>query len=268
MVLNPNCLEIDHFIRRLKAMQNIGYALILAALAYYAWYDILGPAFTLAFRPLISGFFAGLIVGNLQMGLLIGGTLELMALGVYTYGGATIPEYSVGAILGTYFGAQQNSFQLGLALAIPAALLLTQLDILNRFLNFIFVHRADAYAEQGNSKGFDRMMVYTSHMIWGFTRAIPVFLAIALGAPAVQAVTNFFNTYPWINNGIAVAGGLLPALGFAMLLRIMPIQKYPAFLLLGFVMFAYLKMPLMGIAVAGIAIALVFQQLKYRAAEG
>jgi PTS system mannose-specific IIC component len=65
-----------------------------------------------------------------------------------------------------------------------------------------------------------------------------------------------------------VAGGLLPALGFAMLLRIMPIQKYPAFLLLGFVMFAYLKMPLMGIAVAGIAIALVYQQLKYRSAEG
>jgi PTS system mannose-specific IIC component len=52
-----------------------------------------------------------------------------------------------------------------------------------------------------------------------------------------------------------------------MLLKIMPIQKYPAFLLLGFVMFAYLKVPLVGIAIAGIAITLVFQQLKYRTAE-
>ena len=53
-----------------------------------------------------------------------------------------------------------------------------------------------------------------------------------------------------------------------MLLKIMPVQKYPAFLLLGFVMFAYLNMPLVGIVIAAVAIALVFQQLKYRTAEG
>jgi PTS system mannose-specific IIC component len=246
---------------------TIVYAIVLAALAYYAWWDILGPTFTLAFRPLISGFFTGLIIGDVQMGLLIGGTLELMALGVYTYGGATIPEYSVGAILGTYFGSSMG-FEVGIALAIPAALLLSNLDVLNRFLNFIFVHRADTYAEQGNQKSFDRMMRIFSHMIWGFTRAIPVFLAIAFGEPVVRALNSFFETYPWINKGIATAGGILPALGFAMLLKIMPISKYPAFLLFGFVMFAYLKMPLVGIAIAAVAIALVFQQLKYRTAEG
>jgi len=243
------------------------YAIVLAALAYYAWWDILGPTFTLAFRPLISGFFTGIIIGDVQMGLLIGGTLELMALGVYTYGGATIPEYSVGAILGTYFGSSMG-FEVGIALAIPAALLLSNLDVLNRFLNFIFVHRADTYAEQGNTKSFDRMMRIFSHMIWGFTRAIPVFLAVAFGEPVVAALNNFFQTYPWINKGIATAGGILPALGFAMLLKIMPVQKYPAFLLLGFVMFAYLQMPLVGIAIAAVAMALVFQQLKYRTAEG
>lgn len=84
----------------------------------------------------------------------------------------------------------------------------------------------------------------------------------------MKAITQFFTNYPWINKGIGVAGGLLPALGFAMLLKIMPIQKYPAFLLLGFVMFAYLKMPLVGIAIAGVAITLVYQQLKLKAAEG
>jgi len=245
---------------------TIVYALVLGLLAYYAWYDILGPTITLAFRPLISGFFTGLIIGDVKTGLLIGGTLELMALGVYTYGGATIPEYSVGAILGTYFG-KTNGFDTGLALAIPAALLLTQVDVLNRFLNFVFVHRADAYAEAGDSKGFDRMMVAYSHMIWGFSRFIPVFLAVAFGKGVVDAVTTFFNTYPWIDKGIMVVGGLLPALGFAMLLKIMPVVKYPAFLLIGFVLFAYLKVPLLGIAVAGVAIALVYQQIKYRTSE-
>lgn len=241
-------------------------ALVLAIWAYLGIYDALGPNFILASRPLVAGFVTGLIVGDVQTGLLIGGTLELMALGVYTYGGATVPDYMVGAILGTYFGKGGN-FETGIALAIPAALLLTQVDILNRFLNFIFVHRADTYAEKGDAKSFDRMMAFGSHVIWGLSRALPVFLAIAFGEPVVKAVSSFFDAYPWINKGIVAAGGILPALGFAMLLKIMPIDKYPAFLMVGFVMFAYLKMPLVGIAIAAVAMALIYQYLKYGVKE-
>jgi len=241
-------------------------ALVLALLAYLGVYDMLGPNFIMLSRPLIAGFFTGVIIGDIQSGLLIGGTLELMALGVYTYGGATIPDYLVGAILGTYFGRGGN-FETGIALAIPAALLLTQVDIANRFLNFVFVHRADRQAEEGDDTSFDRMMVYFSHMIWGLSRAIPVFLAIAFGQPLVEGMTNFFNNNPWINRGISTAGGILPALGFAMLLTILPVQKYPAFLIVGFVLFAYLNMPLVGIALLGLAIALIFQYVKYNRAE-
>jgi PTS system mannose-specific IIC component len=248
-------------------MSPIVSAIVLGLWAYIGFYDALGPNFIQAYRPLMAGTVAGLVVGNVQMGMLMGGTLELMALGVYTYGGATIPDYQSGAILGTYFGTQTNSFETGLALAIPAALLLTQVDILNRFLNFVFVHRADAYAAAGDSKGFERMMVLYSHVIWGLSRGLPVFLAIAFGKGLVDAVSGFFNAYPWINNGIKAVGGILPALGFAMLLRIMPVGKYPAFLLLGFVMFAYLKIPLLGIAIAAVAIALLYQSLKYQPKE-
>jgi len=241
-------------------------ALILAIWAYLCIFDILGPTFFLGFRPLIAGFGTGILVGDVQTGMMVGATLELMALGVYTYGGATIPDYTVGAILGTYFG-KTLGFEGGVALAIPAALLLTQVDVLNRFLNFIFVHRADRYAEAGDAAGFDRMMIFFSHIIWGLSRAIPVFLAVAFGEDLVQGISAFFQANPWFNRGIMVTGGVLPALGFAMLLKILPVEQYPAFLLLGFVMYAYLKIPLLGIALAAFAIALVFQQVKYRAKE-
>jgi PTS system mannose-specific IIC component len=243
-------------------MGNFGIALILAVWAYLCVYDMLGPSFFLAYRPLIAGFVTGLIVGDVQTGMLIGGTLELMALGVYTYGGATVPDFTVGAILGTFFGKGGN-FETGIALAIPAALLLTQVDVLNRFLNFIFVHRADSYAEAGDDKSFDRMMVFGSHIIWGLSRALPVFLAVAFGEGLVNSLTAFFNANPWINQGISVTGGLLPALGFAMLLKIMPVEKYPAFIMIGFALFAYLQVPLVGIAILGLAFAMIFQYLKY-----
>lgn len=241
-------------------------ALLLALWAYLCIFDMLNTNFLMIGRPLIAGFFTGLFIGDVRSGLLIGGTLELMALGVYTYGGATIPDFTVGAILGTYFGRGGN-FETGIALAIPAALLLTQVDILNRFLNFVFVHRADRYAEEGNAAGFERMMVFTSHIIWGLSRALPVFLLIAFGQPLVESITAFFNANPWINKGISTAGGILPALGFAMLLKILPVKQYFAFLLIGFIMFAYLKMPLVGIALAGIALAVIYQNLKYGRVE-
>jgi PTS system mannose-specific IIC component len=241
-------------------------ALILAIWAYLCVFDMLGPNIIMASRPLIAGFVTGILVGDVRTGMMVGGTLELMALGVYTYGGATIPDYTVGAILGTYFG-KSLGFEGGVALAIPAALLLTQVDILNRFLNFIFVHRADAYAEKGDSASFERMMIFFSHAIWGLSRAIPVFLAVAFGEGLVKAISAFFEANPWFNRGITVAGGILPALGFAMLLKILPVEQYPAFLLLGFVMYAYLKIPLVGIALAAVATALIFQQLKYQAKE-
>jgi mannose/fructose/N-acetylgalactosamine-specific phosphotransferase system component IIC len=72
-------------------------ALILALWATFCIYDTLGPTFIYAGRPLVAGTvagtIAGAIVGDPTLGLSIGGTLELTALGVYIYGGATIPDY-------------------------------------------------------------------------------------------------------------------------------------------------------------------------------
>lgn len=241
-------------------------ALILGIWAYLAICDNLAPRILMAGRPLMAGTVTGILVGDIQTGMRVGATLELMALGVYTYGGATIPDYLSGAILGTYFG-RDLGFEGGVALAIPAALLLTQVDVLQRFLNFVFVHAGDSYAERGNQGAFDRMMIFLSHGIWGLSRAIPVFLAIAFGQGLVEAVSGFFDANPWFRRGIQVAGGILPALGFAMLLKILPVEEYPVFLLLGFVMFAYLGMPLLGIALAAVAITVIFQRLKYAGEE-
>ncbi len=241
-------------------------ALILAIWAYLAILDNLAPRLMMAGRPLMAGTVTGILVGDVQTGMRVGATLELMALGVYTYGGATIPDYLVGSIVGTYFG-RELGFEAGVAVAIPAALLLTQVDVLQRFLNVVFAHAGDSYAEDGNQPAFDRMMVLWSHVIWGLSRAIPVFLAVAFGEALVAGVSGFFDRNPWFQRGMQVTGGLLPALGFAMLLTILPVGEYPFFLLLGFVMFAYLEMPLLGIALAAVAIAVIFQQLKYSGEE-
>src|SRR5919108_6430664 len=80
-------------------------AILLSIWAVICIYDILGPTLIMGFRPLIASTGAGIIVGDVQLGMAVGATLELAALGVYTYGGATIPDYQTGAIIGTALAA-------------------------------------------------------------------------------------------------------------------------------------------------------------------
>lgn len=54
-------------------------------------------------KPSMAGFFAGLIMGDMTTGLIVGGTLNLLVLGVGNFGGASIPDYMTGAVLGTTF---------------------------------------------------------------------------------------------------------------------------------------------------------------------
>lgn len=209
---------------------------------------------------MVAGVFTGFVVGDVQTGLQVGATLTLMSLGMGTYGGATIPDFMTGAILGTAFGAlTKQGLAGGLAIAVPAALLMTQLDVFGRASTTAFIHAADRYVEKHDEKGFTRMHIL-GQLPWGLTRAIPVFLAIWLGSAPVQAFINWMPQ--WFMKGMRVAGSVLPALGFALLLTMLPTKRYWPFLILGYVLFAYLKMPVLGIAVVGTAIAALYMTLK------
>ncbi len=69
-------------------------AVVLTLWAIFCIFDVLGPTLIYASRPLIAGTVAGLIIGDVTLGMAVGATMELAALGVYTYGGATIPDYT------------------------------------------------------------------------------------------------------------------------------------------------------------------------------
>jgi mannose/fructose/N-acetylgalactosamine-specific phosphotransferase system component IIC len=243
-------------------------AILLTVLACVAMFDALGPKTLMLTRPLLSGTAAGLIVGHPALGMAIGATLELIALGVYTYGGATIPDYQTGAIIGTALaatgsGAIPAQTAIGIAVGLPAALLLASLDPIGRFLPTFLIHRADRYALEGNSRGVT-VMHWLGLVPWLLPRAIPTFLAaLALNS---DTVTRLQHDIPkGLVDGLTFTGGLLPAVGFAMLLTIMPVKRYWYMLLIGFVLFAYLKVPLVGIALFGLPIAIMYVLFADRA---
>lgn len=233
--------------------------LLLTLYAGFAFYD--GNNTTFGFvKPSMAGFMAGLILGDIKTGLFVGGTLNLLVLGVGNFGGASIPDYMTGALLGTAFAIQSGEPELGVTLAIPIGLLMIQLDILARFSNTFFQHRAEKYVSEGK---FDKAanMNILGLIPQSLSRMLPVFVALIFGSTFVQLVVD--NIPMWLMSGLKTAGGILPALGVAILLRYLPVSKNIPYLILGFVLAAYLKVPVLGVALVGVALAiLVFQNDK------
>ena len=58
-------------------------------------------------------------------------------------------------------------------------------------------------------------------------------------------------------NGISVASGMIPALGFAMLAKLTVTQKTLPFLFLGFAFVSYLGVDVTGVAIFGLIIAVL-----------
>ncbi|MGL4453203.1 MAG: PTS mannose/fructose/sorbose/N-acetylgalactosamine transporter subunit IIC [Sarcina sp.] len=236
--------------------------LVLGLYAALAQYDGLHLGFGLP-KPVIAGCFAGIVMGDMTTGLLVGGTLQLMTLGVSNYGGASIPDYTSASIIATALTVSTGQgLEFAVGIGVPAALLLVQLDILARMTNTFFQHKAEAYAEKKNYKKVELMNVL-GIIPWSLSRFLPVFIILFFGADMVDKILAV--SPEWFLTGLKTAGGLLPAIGIAILLKYLPLKSYASYLLIGFVLAAYLNVPVLGVALIGGAIA--FNRFKDKEAE-
>lgn len=87
-----------------------------------------------------------------------------------------------------------------------------------------------------------------------------VMIGYYLGSNVIE---SFLAIIPdWINTGLEITLGLLPSVGFALLMKmIMPLKMVP-FFLLGFCLSMYLGIPGTGIAVFGAILAIVLTEIK------
>ena len=239
-------------------MQGISVVFLLLVILYMiiAVADMLSIQCGL-YTPLFAATFVGLLLGDIQTGLIIGATLQLMTLGVATYGGATVPDYLSGAVMGTTYAIiSGEGAEYGIALAIPIGLLLTQMDILGRMSNSFFQHYADRCAERGDDKGVERANLL-GFIPWALSRVIPVTIGLMFGEAVVSSINAWIPA--WFMTGLKTAGAILPAMGMAILMHYLPIKKYFAYFIIGFVMladagsmFSVMAAALLGLAFAAI----------------
>ena len=217
--------------------------------------------------PVFAGFITGLIMGDLTTGLFIGGSLQLFVLGVGTFGGASRIDATSGAVLATAFSVAQGiKPELAIAtIAVPVATLLTYFDILGRMTTTYFAHRVDAAIERFDYKGIERNYLLGA-LPWALSRALPVFLALAFGGTFVQAIVDGVAGVKWLAAGLTLAGRMLPGLGFAILLRYLPVKRNLHYLALGFGLTAMLTVLYSNIQTLGGAVSSIVVTLPKDAA--
>ena len=205
-------------------------------------------------RPIISGLVVGLILGDVKTGLMAGATMELAWLGLVPLAGAQPPNIVIGGIAGivTVLVGKQSP-ELALGIAVPFAVLAQVL------INLLFtayspiMHKADEYAKEGNIKGIDMINFSGPVVLFAFNFLI-IFALILFGADKVGPLISALPEK--LVGGFKVASGMMPAVGFAMLLNIMLKKEYVPFLIIGFVFAAFLGMDLLAITLMAVAIAL------------
>lgn len=108
-------------------------------LTIYSMYQIMDELTlqTSLSQPIWAGIIAGLVMGDLKTGLIIGGSLQLTVLGVGTFGGASKIDANSGTVMATAFaiGTGMKPEVAVAALGVPVASLMIQTDIVARFAN-------------------------------------------------------------------------------------------------------------------------------------
>ncbi|NLC34223.1 MAG: PTS sugar transporter subunit IIC [Erysipelothrix sp.] len=240
-------------------MSDLGILQILFLTIYSGVAQVDALSFGFGLNGIIqTGVVTGLVVGRPELGLLVGGTLQSYALGIGTYGGASIPNWTSAAMLVTALGTSIDQAESLITLiGVPLAALGVQFDVIGRMSNTLFQRRADVYVEAGDLAGIARMNLMGT-LPWSLSRAIPMFVALSVGPAAVTGITTFIADYvPWLTGGFAVAGRILPGIGFAILLKYLPVKRHFTWLIVGFVLAAYLNMSVLGISLIGLGAALI-----------
>ena len=224
---------------------------MLTLLAFIKHVDYYGIPMIFVNYAVFWGLFTGILMGDVKTGLIVGGTVQLMSLGVAGFGGSSVPDYGTCAIIATAFGSQLG-VEAGLAIGLPVGMLGVQLDVIVKILNGFVVRKAQEFA---NKREFKKMtsILWLGPIFFGLSAAIPVFISVTLGQSAVNYVLEVLPS--WFMDGLTLAGKMLPAVGIAMLLRFMPTGRYISYLLVGFFLAAFLKVPIIGAAIIGFALA-------------
>lgn len=210
------------------------------------------------FRPIVVGPVVGAIMGDVQTGFSVGVIVELMFLAVIFVGTAVPPNPTISTAIATAIAILSGGgVEIAVATALPVSFIGQIAETFqNSVINVWFMHRVDKAVENADTKGIILNNTILPMAMNALLYGVPTFLAVYYGADFVAGIIEAIPSK--IITGLTVGGGLIGAVGFALLLASIKNRKMWPFLLLGFVFASYLHVNMIGIAFLALAFCALY----------
>lgn len=205
-------------------------------------------------RPLISCTLVGIVLGDMTTGIILGGTLELLALGWMNVGAAMAPDAALASVISSILViVGHQSIGAGIAIAIPIAAAGQVLTIFVRTITVFFQHLADKYAAEGSIHGIE-LCHFGGLLLQGIRVAVPAALVgMVAGTDTVNALLASIPEV--ITRGLQVSGGFIVVVGYAMVINMMNAKSLMPFFFLGFLLAVFTNINLIGFGAVGLICA-------------
>lgn len=210
-------------------------------------------------QPVIACTLIGLVTGNLIPCLILGGTLQMIALGWANIGAAVAPDAALASVASAIIlvlgGQGTKGVGSAIAIAVPLAIAGLLLTIIARTLATAIVHIMDRAAEEGSFAKID-FWQWVAICMQGLRIAIPAGLILAVGAGPVRSLLSMMPA--WLTDGLSIGGGMVVAVGYAMVINMIATREVWPFFALGFVLATIQQLTLIALGVIAVSLALLY----------
>ena len=220
-------------------------------------------------QPLVACTLIGLVTGNLVPCLILGGSLQMLAMGWANVGAAVAPDAALASVASAIIlvlgGQGKEGVSSAIAIAMPLAVAGLLLTIICRTVATAFVHFMDAAAKEGNFRKVE-MWHFIAVCMQGIRIALPAALILAIGAGPISELLNSMPA--WLTDGLAIGGGMVVAVGYAMVINMMATKEVWPFFAIGFVLATVTQITLIGLGAIGISLAIIYLALSKKGGSG
>ena len=214
------------------------------------------------YQPIVVCTLIGLVTGNLTAGLVLGGTLQMMVLGWANIGAAVAPDIALASVASAIIlvqgGQGVHGVGTAVAIAVPLAVAGLFLNMIVRTISVAISHLMDAAANAGNFRmiGFWQ---WVATCLQGIRILVPAALLLVIPVSGVRAALHLIPG--WLSAGMTIGGGMVVAVGYAMVINMMANKEVWPFFILGFVIAVFSKLTLLAIGLIGLALTLIYLNL-------
>lgn len=222
--------------------------ILVGLLATLGQWWFFGPITKCLVYPLTTGILTGIFMGDPMTGMLAGAHIQLIYLGWISAGGTMPSNTIVAGIFGTAMTILSGADPvMAVTFAIPFSMFGLLLNQIYMTVNSFWIHRADNMLEKGNINGVRVMNYLPSFLVALVLYGIPAFALVVSGqhwgTSLIEAIPESLVT------ALQVVGGIMPALGIAMLLNYLGKPKLIPWFFAGFFLAVFLRLDIMAIAI-------------------